>query len=291
MTISGNEKYTYTADGGTQTHISQYEVDFPILAGTGISIGANTDNTGIVITNSDHAKLDGKLDKITSPTSYAQAYIKATGGNQAVMNISTNAIAGSLITRDGNGRANIASPTENSHIANKAYVDIGDAAKVDKKTTAGYYAYTHDGTTQAELKISQSNDASTLVQRDSSGRISAVYPTATEHCATKGYVDDNIPHLYMHTIYDSQWGPRASNFVFTFYSIRNTKYTTTAELYSSETNLHDKWIVASGQAASEGQAYVVNAASIRTAGILYSNTSNDETSYSGSIQDDVVLIF
>ena len=292
MTISGNEKYTYTTDDGTQTHTSQYEVDIPIIAGTGISIGANANNTGIVITNGDHAALDKKLDKMTTTTSYAQAYVKAAGGNQIAMNISANAIAGSIINRDGNGRANIATPTENSHIANKVYVDLGDAQKVDKKTTTGYYAYTHDGSTQAELKISQSNDGSTLVQRNSAGRITATYPTAAEHCATKGYVDDNMPHLYMHTIYNNQSGPHASDFTFTFYSIKNTKYTTTGELYSAETNLHDKWIAASGYAYEEGTNHPVNAASITTAGISYTYSEyGGSTSYSGSIQDDIVLIF
>lgn len=291
MTISGNETYTYTTDGGTQTHISQYEVDFPIVAGAGISIGAKADNTGLVITNSDHAAVSKKLDKKTDTTTYYQVYGKQQNGTQSMVNMTSGSIANTLIYRNDNGQAAIATPTDSSHIANKAYVDTADAAKVDKKTTTGYYAYTHDGSTQAELKISQSNDASTLVQRDSSGRITATYPTAAEHCATKGYVDDNIPHLYMHTIYDSQYGPRTSTFVFTFYSIRNTQYTTTTELYNAETNLRDKWIVASGAVNEEGQEYNVNAASIKTTGITYSYTAGSETSYSGAIHDDVVQIF
>ena len=304
--------------------------------------------------------IDGKLDKKTGTTTYPQAYIKNTNGQQTMFSVTPSSAASTIVIRNANGNAKIAEPTDNKDIANKSYVDTADAKKVDKKTTTGYFAYTHDGSTQGELKISKSNDASTLAQRDSAGRISAAAPTNTTHCATKGYVDeaasgkldkdtrnssydqvygkktngtqsminisnsiagnsliirdndgrayiaiptqsnhiankyyvDNaIPHLYMHTIYNSQYGTRASDFVFTFYSTKGTKYTTTGELYSSETNLHDKWIVASGQAYSEGTTYVVNAASIRTAGILYSNTSNDETSYSGSIQDDVVQIF
>lgn len=291
MTISGNEKYTYTADGGAQTHTSQYEVDVPIFAGPGISISAKSDNTGVIITNSDHTKLDGKLDKKTNSSTYFQLYGKQQNGNQSMVNMTSGSVVNTVIYRNENGVASISTPTDGSHIANKAYVDIADAKKLDKKTTTGYFAYTHDGNTQAELKISQSNDGSTLVQRNSAGRITATYPTATEHCATKGYVDDQIPHLFMHTIYNSQYGTRASDFVFTFYSTKGTAYTTTGEMYSAETNLHDKWIVASGQAYSEGTTYAVNAASIRTAGILYSNTSNDETSYSGSIQDSVVQIF
>ena len=199
-TISGNETYTYTTEGGTQTHTSQYEVKVPVVAGNGISIGAKSDNTGIVITNSDHAKLAGKLDKVTSATSYNEVYGKIPFGSQKMFDVTSSAVNNAIIQRDDNGRASIASPTADAHIANKAYVDLADVKKVDKKTTTGYFAYTHDGNTQGELKISQSNDASTLVQRDSSGQISAAAPTSTTHCATKGYVDDNIPHLYEHII-------------------------------------------------------------------------------------------
>ena len=95
----------------------------------------------------------------------------------------------------------------------------------------------------------------------------------------------------MHTIYNSQWGTRASEFVFTFYSIRNTQYTTTTDLYNAETNLRDKWIVASGAVNEEGQEYNVNAASITTAGITYSYTASSDKTYAGTIYDSVVQIF
>ena len=200
LTISGNEKYTYTTDGGAQTHISQYEVDVPITPGPGISISAKSDNTGIIITNSDHTKLDGKLDKKATITTYGQVYGKQASGSQVMVNITPNAISDTLIYRDANGRASIASPAADANIANKAYVDLADVKKLDKKTTTGYFAYTHNGTTQGELKISQSNDASTLAQRNSAGQISAAAPTSSTHCATKGYVDEAIPHLYEHII-------------------------------------------------------------------------------------------
>ena len=190
MTISGNETYTYTVDGGTQTHTSQYEVKVPIVAGDGISIGAKTDNTGIVITNSDHDTLAGKLDKETALTTYPQAYIKKQHGEQTMFSVTSAVAADTIMNRDSNGRASVAGPTDDSHIANKTYVDTADAKKLDKKTTTGYFAYTHDGSTQAELKISQSNDASTLVQRNSAGQITATAPTNTTHCTTKKYVDD-----------------------------------------------------------------------------------------------------
>lgn len=289
LSIVGTGKFSY---GTNDTATPQMTVRVPLKAGTGITMAADANSKFLEIKNADHTALAGKLDKVTTTSTYPQAYIKNTNGQQTMFSITPNAIASTIIVRDGNGRANIATPNDSAHIANKAYVDTGDARKVDKKTTEGYFAYTHNGATQGELKISQSNDASTLVQRDSAGRISAVYPTATTHCATKGYVDDNIPHLYMHTIYNHQSGPHASDFTFTFYSIRGAAYTTTGEMYSAETNLHDKWIVASGYFYEEGQNYPVNAASITTAGVSYAySAGNGETSYSGAIQDSVVLIF
>ena len=288
LSIVGTGKFSY---GTNDTATPQMTVRVPLKAGAGISMEADANSKFLEIKNADHDALAGKLDKVTTTSTYTQAYIKNTNGQQTMFSVTPNAISSTIMIRDANGNANIATPTTDGHIANKWYVDVADAKKLDKKTTTGYYAYTHDGTTQGELKISQSNNASTLVQRDSAGRISAVYPTSTEHCATKGYVDDNIPHIFMHTIYDSQWGPRASNFVFTFYSIRNTKYTTTTDLYNAETNLRDKWIVASGYAYEEGQNYIVDGASITTAGIIYASTNSTDTTYSGAIQDSVVQIF
>lgn len=288
LSIFGTGKFSY---GTNDTANPQMTVRVPLKAGTGISMKADANSKFLEIKNADHDALAGKLDKVTGLTTYGQVYGKMAGGTQIMINSTPNIITDSLIYRDGYGRANIATPTDNTHIANKSYVDTADAKKLDKKTTSGYYAYTHDGTTQGELKISQSNDASTLVQRNSAGQIAAADPTSSTHCATKGYVDGKIPHLYMHTIYNSQYGPKTSIFVFTFYSIRNTQYTTTTDLYNAETNLRDKWIVASGAVNEEGQEYNVDAASIKTAGITYSYTAGSDTTYSGTIYDSVAQIF
>ena len=67
--------------------------------------------------------INGKLDKVTSNSTYPQAYIKDTNGKQTMFSINTNAIASTIVIRDGNGNANIATPTQASHIANKRYVD------------------------------------------------------------------------------------------------------------------------------------------------------------------------
>lgn len=47
--------------------------------------------------------------------------------------------------------------------------DLDLTKKLDKQTTTGYFAYTHNGTTQNEIKISNAAEVNTLVSRDSAG--------------------------------------------------------------------------------------------------------------------------
>lgn len=71
----------------------------------------------------EYALIDTKLDKVTTTTSYGQVYAKTAEGNQTMVNIAPNALGSSLIYRDANGRAQIATPSANDDIANKGYVD------------------------------------------------------------------------------------------------------------------------------------------------------------------------
>lgn len=56
--------------------------------------------------------------------------------------------------------------------------------KVDKKTTAGTFAYAHVGGTQTEFPVTPETAVSSIVYRDSAGRTKAIGPIATLSTAT-----------------------------------------------------------------------------------------------------------
>jgi hypothetical protein len=58
--------------------------------------------------------------------------------------------------------------------ASKTYVNT----KVDKLTTSGLKAYTHDGATQGEIDVSNTYTPATLALRDSNGRLFAADPAS-----------------------------------------------------------------------------------------------------------------
>ena len=67
-------------------------------------------------------ELDKKLDVDSSTSEYVQLYAKDTSGQQYMKNLSSNAVADAVITRDTNGRAKVSDPDEPLDIANKNYV-------------------------------------------------------------------------------------------------------------------------------------------------------------------------
>ena len=84
--------------------------------------------------------------------------------------------------------------------ASKTYVNT----KVDKLTTSGFKAYTHDGATQGEIDVSNTYTPATLALRDSNGRLVAADPAngATDKSlVTANWVSqtgDSAPNNLMH---------------------------------------------------------------------------------------------
>lgn len=61
--------------------------------------------------------------------------------------------------------------------------------KVDKKTSSGLHAYTHNGSTQNETSVDNSASANSIPLRDNNGNIKVGTPTDNAHATPKTYVD------------------------------------------------------------------------------------------------------
>ena len=177
LSVFGTGKFSY---GTGDNAIPNMTVHVPLKAGAGINMGADQSGKFLVVNNSDHDAVAGKLDKVSSLTTYPQAYIKNTKGQQTMFSITSTASADTIINRDSNGRASIVGPTEDSNIANKLYVDTGDAKKLDKQTTDASTAklYGVNGSTQSMYTMSQAATASTVAQRNSAGAVNVNQGTA-----------------------------------------------------------------------------------------------------------------
>lgn len=67
--------------------------------------------------------LDGKLDKRTQTTEYAQVYIKTAQGTQSVYDLRSDFAGNSVVLRDSVGAVNTAEPNSASNATTKNYVD------------------------------------------------------------------------------------------------------------------------------------------------------------------------
>ena len=68
-----------------------------------------------------------KLDKVTASALYRRAYIIDTDGNQKVIYISDTPLSGGIPVFVGDGQINVSNPAEDTHAANKNYVDLQDS--------------------------------------------------------------------------------------------------------------------------------------------------------------------
>lgn len=177
LSVFGPGKFSY---GTGDNAIPNMTVHVPLKAGDGIAMAADANGKFLEIKNADHEAVANKLDKKTDTSTYPQAYIKNTNGQQTMFSISSAAQASTIISRDGNGRASIASPTEDAHIANKDYVDTAAGNKLDKKVAAlgQIKLYGVSGSTQNMYKaVAGSPDASTVAMRGADG--TAVFEQGT----------------------------------------------------------------------------------------------------------------
>lgn len=72
--------------------------------------------------------LPTKLDKITNTLNMQGLYGRKADGTHNLLGADSNNTVGSVMLRDLNGNAHIGTPTSNTHITNKKYVDDADSA-------------------------------------------------------------------------------------------------------------------------------------------------------------------
>lgn len=175
LSISATGEVNY----GVKTETPQMTVRVPLKSGEGIAMYLDASKKFLKIKNADHDALAGKLDKATNSTTYIQVYGKGASGNQTMINATSDTV-GLIMLRDANKCASVGTPTKNTHITNKAYVDEADAKKLDKQTTdaSTVQLYGVNGTTQNMYTVDAGNTvASTVVMRLTDG--SAVFNQGT----------------------------------------------------------------------------------------------------------------
>ena len=125
--VYGTDEYgnafTYTV-GGEEGNLVTYQADATIYVNTNPDSDLSAANVQYV-----DAEIDNLHTKVVPRRGYATTYDTVFGqgleanGSMKVYPISSATLAGALILRDENGRAEIQAPTSNLEVANKVYVD------------------------------------------------------------------------------------------------------------------------------------------------------------------------
>ena len=176
LSVVGKGKFSY---GTNDTASPDMTVRVPLKAGAGINMGADANGKFLVVNNADHDAVANKLDKVSNSTTYIQVYGKLKDGAQSMIN-ATSDTAGLIMLRDDNKCASVGTPTKDTHITNKAYVDDADAKKLDKRIASlgQIKLYGVNGSTQnMYAAVAGSPDASTVVMRGADG--AAVFEQGT----------------------------------------------------------------------------------------------------------------
>ena len=84
---------------------------------------AHSGHTGFASSEALNNGLAGKVDKVTSTDSNRRAYIVTTSGGQSLIVITNASLADSVPVRNSSGTFLVGTPSENSHVVPKIYVD------------------------------------------------------------------------------------------------------------------------------------------------------------------------
>ncbi len=141
--------------------------------------------------DTDSVDLSGYLEKVTTTTSYPQAYIKNSDGTQGMVDLTVYSIASGVPRRDANGSLYTTETTPNNNAAcvSKKHADDNFVAKQTGTTTkAQAYTKNADGT-QSMLDIDFAAAGNSLCKRDGQGRVQVETPAANPDAVNKAYAD------------------------------------------------------------------------------------------------------
>ena len=188
-TGTGQFKFISSDGGVWQSNVFNLEVTESITASSSI-IENNpdilTDHTERLLALETN-KLDienYETDKTALEASIATANINASNAVATA-----NGIYATASTALTNSAAALTESGLALNYAGEAYNQVSN--KVDKKTTTGTFAYTHNGATQSEIIISQANTADTpnsIVQR-TNRQVKGIAPAANDDYTIMSYVD------------------------------------------------------------------------------------------------------
>lgn len=177
LSVFGPGKFSYgTGDNATPN----MTVHVPLKAGAGINMGADQSGKFLVINNTDHDAVAGKLDKQTAAAGTEKLY-GVSGTSQEMYTVDAeNANASTIVKRrtDGSILAKTTTATDKSgftykkSVVNNETLDTALAKKLDKQTTGASTVklYGVSGDTQYMYQVSGHNaEASTIVMRGADG--------------------------------------------------------------------------------------------------------------------------
>lgn len=117
--VGTEEPYTLYVQVGTNSRVAEWLNAGPLNVATMVTVNGQYQNTW---------NADTKLDKVSTPTSNNQAYVKSYNGTQSMVDISQTPSAWKLASYDGQGNLKTNTPLADNDCVTKGYADT----KVDK---------------------------------------------------------------------------------------------------------------------------------------------------------------
>lgn len=142
-------------------------------------------------------KLNRKVERAEGDNNI-YVYTSEPVGGEEIRSATSKNYPMSVVMRNSDGRAEIATPLNDEDITNKKYVENRLKTKLDKiEITEGKFkayvsGYDNSGSKQMSFDIDSASSHDSFVFRDSNGRAKIANPVDDEDITNKKYVDDNL---------------------------------------------------------------------------------------------------